>query len=334
MSAPVPALPATMRAVTVRRYGPPEVLRVEELPVPRPGKGEVLLRVGALAVSRADAAMRAADPAIVRLVSGLRGPRQPVPSSELAGVVVAVGEGVTGLEPGVRVVGATGARAAAAAEYALAPAAGVVPVPDGLSDADAVALVEGGLTALPFLRDAGRLAPGQAVCVNGASGAVGVAAVQLAVALGGTVTAVCGPANAALVRALGAAEVVDRTRADVTALTGAFDVLFDAVGTLTYRRARGALTPGGVYLTTVPSASIAWHVLATSLPGVRRRARIAFTGLRSPEAKGADIRTLLRFAADGDLRPVVGRTFPMAEVVEAHRYVDSGLKRGTAVLFP
>lgn len=327
-------LPHVMRAVTARRYGPPEVLDVERLPVPRPGPGEVLVRVGAVAVSRAETHMRAADPAIARLAGGVRRPRNPVGGSELAGEVVLAGSAVTDLRAGDRVVGATGAAMGAAAEYVRVPAAGLVGVPRDMSDADAVALTEGGLTALPFLRDAGRLRAGQHVCVNGAVGAVGAAAVQLAVAAGARVTAVCGAANAALARELGASDVVDRATDDVAARRDAFDVFLDAVGTRSFRQVRRALRPGGVYLGTVPTPAIFWHTLAALVPGRRRRGRIALTGLHPPAAKAADLREMLDLSAQGLLRPVLDRIYPFEEAAAAHAYVEAGRKRGTVVLVP
>lgn len=331
---PTTALPATMRAVTCRRYGPPEVLAVEEVPVPVPVAGEVLLRVGAVSVSRADAAMRAADPAVARLAAGLRRPRNPVPGAEVAGEVVALGPGVQGLAVGDRVVGATGIAQGGYAEYARVPAAAVTPVPPAWSDGDAVALVEGGLTALPFLRDGGHVGPGLRVCVNGAAGSVGSAAVQLAVALGAHVTAVCSAAGADLARSLGAHEVVDRGVEDVTAGDRVFDVVLDAVGTLSLRRVRRVLRPGGTYLSTGPSAGILWHTITAALPGRRRRGRILFTGLRSAPAKAADQVRLFELAAAGRVRPVLTGSYPLEEVVAAHTLVDSGRKQGTVVLTP
>lgn len=332
--AAAPRVPTTMRAVTCRRYGPPDVLCVEDLPVPSPRAGEVLLRVGAVSVSRADAAMRAADPAVARLAAGLRRPRHPVLGAELAGEVVAVGPDVSGVAVGDRLVGATGVAQGGYAEYARVPVAGTVRVPIGMSDAEVVALVEGGLTALPFLRDGGRVGARSAVCVNGAAGAVGAAAVQVAVALGAEVTAVCSAAGADLARSLGARVVVDREVEDVTSGGARFDVLLDAVGTLSLWRARRALRPGGIYLSTVPSPGILWHTLTAAVPGRRRRGRILFTGLRPAAAKAEDQTELLELAAAGRLRPVLTGTYPLEDAVAAHTLVDSGRKQGTVVLTP
>ena len=329
------ALPTTMRAATCRRYGPPDVVQVEEVPVPAPAADEVLLRVGAASLSRADVHLRSADPFVARLASGLRRPRTPVLGAERAGEVVALGPGVEAFAPGDRVVGATGIAQGGHAEYARVPVAALVAVPAGMSDADAVALVEGGLTALPFLRDGGRVGPGQAVCVNGAAGAVGSSAVQLAVALGAEVTAVCSADGADLARSLGATHVVDREREDVTAGDARFDVVLDAVGTLSLRRVRRILLPGGIYLSTVPSAGIGWHTLVAGLPGRRRRrGRILFTGLRPAARKAADQATLLELAAAGRVRPVLDRAYPLADAAAAHAYVGTGRKHGTVVLTP
>lgn len=327
------ALPATMTAATLRRYGPPDVLRAEELPVPVPGAGEVLVRVAAVAASAADAALRSARPFVARLAGGLLRPRNPVLGSEVAGVVVALGPGVTTVDVGARVVGATGARMGGYAEYVCLQAAGAALVPDGMDLPDAVGVIEGGLTALPFLRDQARLEPGRRVLVNGASGCVGTSAVQLARHLGADVVGVCSARNAELVRSLGAAEVVDYATADFTAARDAYDVVFDTVATSSFRRCRRALRPGGVYLTTAPSPVAALQMLLTGR-STRRRARLAFTGLRPQAAKAADMATLLALADQGVIRPVVDRRHALTDAAAAHRLVDSGRKRGTVLLLP
>jgi len=326
-------VPATMLAATYHRYGPPEALRAEEVPVPRPRHGEVLVRVGAVAASAADAALRSAHPAVARLAGGLRGPRNPILGSELAGVVVALGAGVTDVAPGERVVGATGARMGGYAQYACVPADGVARVPDGMELADAVGIIEGGLTALPFLRDQARVRPGQVVCVNGASGAVGTAAVQLAAHLGAEVVGVCSGRNADLVASLGATRVLDYTAVDLTAERVVFDVVFDTVATGSFRRCRRALTRTGVYLTTAPSPVAAVQSLL-SRSRSRRRVRLAFTGLRPQADKAADMALLLELATVGTIRPVIDRRYQLTEAAEAHRYVDTGRKRGVVVLIP
>lgn len=322
-----------MLAATHRRYGPPEVLRTEQVPVPRPRPGEVLVRVGAVAATAADAALRGAHPLAARLAGGLRRPRNPILGSELAGVVVGRGTAVTDVGLGERVVGATGARMGGYAQYACVPAAGLARVPDGMELPDAVGVTEGGLTALPFLRDQARVRANQVVCVNGASGAVGTAAVQLAAHLGAEVVAVCSASNADLVRSLGAARVLDYAADDLTAQVAVFDVVFDTVATSSFRRCRQALVPTGVYLTTAPSPVAAVQTLLTRRTR-RRRVRLAFTGLRPQADKAADMAYLLQLAVEGAIRPVVDRSYPLAQAAQAHRYIDTRRKRGVVVLIP
>ncbi|MBB5874408.1 NADPH:quinone reductase-like Zn-dependent oxidoreductase [Allocatelliglobosispora scoriae] len=320
-----------MRAIVYDTYGTPGVLRLAEVPTPVPAAGEVLIRVRASTVGPADCAARQADPAYSRMVFGLFSPRKPILGSDLAGEVAALGAGVTGFAVGDRVLAATGAAFGTHAEYALLPQVAVVPTPDGLGDADAAALIGGGLTALPFLRDHGRLRDGQRILINGASGAVGTAAVQLAKHFGASVTAVCSTTNLDLVRSLGADEVIDHTREDFTRLGGGFDVVFDAVGKSSFARCRGLLKPGGAYLTTVPSPAALLQTLWTPRFG-RKRVVLAFTGLRSPAVMAEDLAVLTGLAAAGRLRAVIDRSYPLEQVADAHRYVDTGRKRGAVVV--
>ncbi|MGR2753912.1 NAD(P)-dependent alcohol dehydrogenase [Agromyces arachidis] len=325
-----------MRIAAYHRYGAPEVVGVEERERPEPGPGEVRVRVHAASVGAADAAGRSGSPWFARLAFGLRRPRNAVLGSDFAGVVEAVGAGVTGLRVGDRVFGATGADGGAHAEsIVVREDAAVVPLPAGVSVETAVALCDGAMTALPFLRDAGRVGRGSRVLVNGASGAVGSAAVQLAMHLGAEVTAVCGPAHVDAVARLGAARVVDYTRVDPMrpGADGApYDVVFDAVGKSTFGRARRVLAPGGRYLTTVPTWAIMLQQLTSRLGG--RRAIILFTGLRSAAAKRPDLEALAALASSGVLDPLIDRVLPLDSVAEAHRIVDTGHKAGSVVLTP
>lgn len=326
---PVPA--PTMRAAVYRRYGPPEVLALEDVPTPTPRDGEVLVRVRAVAVTAADAALRAGVPFAARLAAGLRRPRLRILGSEVAGEISAVGPGVTGWQVGDRVAGAAGAAMGSYAEHVRLAALGLARVPPALGMADAVAVTEGGLTALPFLRDHAKVRPGDRVLVNGASGSVGTAAVQLAKHLGAHVTGVCSAANVELVRSLGADEVIDYTAADFALAREAYDVVLDAVGTRSYRECRAALRPGGIYLTTVPTAAILHQALRTRWFG-SRRAGIAFTGLRKPADKAGDLTTILGLAETGNLRPVIDHACSLERLAQAHRHVDSRRKRGAVVV--
>lgn len=314
-----------MRAAVFSRFGGPDVVEVREVRDPEPAVGEVLVRVEAASVGASDAAGRSGKPRIARLMFGL-GPRDQVLGSDFAGTVERVGAGVTAWMPGDRVFGATGASWGGHAELITVKARGAIAaLPDDVTPAQAVALTDGGMTALPFLRDTGRLRAGMRVLVIGASGAVGSAAVQLAKHLGAYVTAVT--TNTELAIALGADEAIDYRERDVTAEGERFDLVFDAVGSTSFRRVRGILSPEGAYLTTVPGA-----VLLDRL--VTRRARIAFTGLRKEADKRPDLDELALLAAAGILDPLVDGEYSLDDVRSAHARVDTGRKRGTVVLRP
>ena len=323
----------TMRAIVYRRFGSPDVLSLEEMPRPEPGKNDVLIRVEATTVGPPDCAARAADPAFARLAYGLIKPKYPVLGGIAAGEIEAVGTNVTGFSRGDQVVGETGMTMGAHAEYVRVPHQGVVAKPDAVAHDEAVAVVDGGLTALPFLRDHAGLRGGQTILVNGASGGVGTAAVQLAKHFGAVVTGVCSTATVELVRSLGADEVVDYTKDDFTRRRAAYDVIFDAVGKSSFSRCRDALKSGGVYLTTVPTVASGVQTLWTSKFG-SKKAVLGLTGLRPAGAKATDMSWLLGLAAAGELTPVIDRRFPLEQTAEVHRYVDTGRKKGAVVITP
>ena len=322
-----------MRAAVYRRYGGPSVVGVEELATPVPEAGEVLVRVTASVVSTSDVAMRSGTPFAARLYAGPFRPRLRILGSEFTGVVAAVGAGVEAFASGDAVWGVSGPRMRAHAEYAVVPADGILePLPAGLDPVTAAALIDP--TALSFLDDTAELVAGQSILINGASGAVGSAAVQLAVHRGATVTAVCSAQRAQLARELGAHEVLDYRDGDVVSTLRdqgrTFDVIFDVFGNLGYRRARALLTPTGRYCGTVPTLPILWHTLLTRRSSGRRGV-IAFTGLRKADAVHADLRETGALAQAGVLKPVVGAVYPLAQVADAHAHVERG-KAGHIVL--
>jgi NADPH:quinone reductase-like Zn-dependent oxidoreductase len=320
-----------MKAIVYQRYGSPDVVRLEEIDDPAPRDNEVLIRVHATTVSTAGMAARKGDPFIARLFTGLRRPKK-IPGSELAGEVEAAGKDVQLFSEGDQVVAATGAGAGAHAEYiCVAEDGALARKPADATLEEAVAVCEGGLTALPFLRDKGRIQSGQSVLINGASGAVGTAAVQLAKHFGAEVTGVCSTRHLDLVRSLGADEVIDYTTVDFTQTDKTYDIIFDAVGKSSFLRCRGSLNEGGVYLTTVPSLAILPQMLWTSRIG-SKRAAIAFTGLRPPREMAKDLDFLGELMGAGGIRPVIDRRYPLEQTAEAHRYVETGHKQGSVVI--
>jgi NADPH:quinone reductase-like Zn-dependent oxidoreductase len=249
---------------------------------------------------------------------------------EFAGEVEAVGPGASRFRPGDRVFGidAFGAYA----EYkCLSEEATLTRMPAGLSFAEAASVPNGALTALPFLRDHGHVRRGQSVLVHGASGSVGTAAVQVARAFGAEVTGVCSTPNLELVRSLGASRVVDYTREDFTRQGHTYDLIFDAVGKLSFARCCERLAENGVYLTVIPGPGVLLRGLWASLAG-GRQARFAATGLRPARQKAEDLGFVRGLIEAGQFRPVIDRRYPLEQIAAAHRYVQGGHKKGNVVI--
>lgn len=320
-----------MKAIVCERYGPPEVLRLQEVETPVPRDNEVLIRTHATTVTSADRRVRSLDVPVgfglvTRLVFGVLKPRQPILGSELAGVVESVGKDVTRFKAGDHVFAFSDAAMGCHAEYRCMPQDGAIASkPAGLSFDEAAAISFGGTTALSFLRRAG-LRRGERVLVNGASGAVGTAAIQLARHLGADVTGVCSTANVELVRSLGAEHVIDYTREDFTKNGRTYDVIVDTVGTALFPRSKASLKEGGRLL-----------MILAGLPDMLLVPWAAMTSskrlIAGPVTTGAeDLRFLAGLAEAGEFKPVIDRRYPFELIVEAHRYVDTGRKKGNVVI--
>ncbi|MGE0791865.1 MAG: NAD(P)-dependent alcohol dehydrogenase [Sandaracinaceae bacterium] len=319
-----------MRKVVFRRFGGPEVLELVEAERPTPKRGEVRIRIVATTVTSAESAMRRGEPLWGRTIIGFTGPRRRFRTlgNELAGVIDAVGAGVTRFREGDEVFGFAGFRIGANADYLCLPAtASLAPRPARLSFGDAAAAVDGSTTALFFLRDRAKLQPGQRVLVIGASGSIGTFAVQLARRLGAHVSGVCSDKNVELVRSLGAHRVIDYTQEDFTQLGERYDVVFDTVGKSSWAHSRRVLEPTGAFVPTVITVSNVLQRLWTPLFGGGPRV----IGGMSVEKNDA-LRYVLELLDDDELRVVVDRRFPLEEVAAAHRIVDTGHKRGNIVI--
>jgi NADPH:quinone reductase-like Zn-dependent oxidoreductase len=316
-----------MKAAVYHRYGPPEVVSVVDVPTPAPRGDELLVRVHAARVGSADSVARQGKPYYARAFFGVRRPKFPVLGSDFAGVVEAVGPAVTRYAVGDEVFGALAPRFGAHAEYVcLSEQAAVAPKPAGVSHAEAAALVDA--TALCFLRDKASVHSGQTVLVNGASGSVGTSAVQLARHYGATVTAVCHPTGFDLVQRLGADHVLDYAGDE---LRGTYDVVFDVAGRSSFARCHALLNPGGVYLTTAPSPAIFVQMPWTKWIG-KRRAVVAFAGLRPAADKANDLRYLTELVEAGRLAPVVEAAYPLSKTADAYRHIEQGHRRGNVVV--
>ncbi|MFN8661485.1 MAG: NAD(P)-dependent alcohol dehydrogenase [Thermomicrobiales bacterium] len=321
-----------MNAVVYTRYGPPEVVHLMEVGKPTPRENAVLVRIDAAVVSRGDCAARAGSPVSIRLATGLVRPRKPILGTNLAGEVEAIGAAVTRFKPGDQVWAATGAEFGAHAEYLCLPEDGALAAkPANVTYAEAAAICEGGLTALPFLRDQGKIQRGHHVLINGASGAVGSSAIQLARSFGAEVTGVCGATNVALVRSLGADAVIDYTQEDFTQAGKSYDLILDTAGNCPFSRVKGVLKPGGIFVTTVLTPTIYPHMLWTARIG-NKRAIITYSNFRPDREKANDLLVLKALVEAGTLKPVIDQCFPLAQAAEAHRRVESGRKTGNVVL--
>ena len=315
-----------MRAAVVDRYGPPEVVGIADVPRPVPRADEVLVRVAAAAVSSGDARIRGARfpkgfGPFARLALGVFRPRKRILGGTFSGTVAAVGADVTGVSPGDEVCGMTGVRMGVHAEYVAVPAERVVRKPAEVTHEEAAGLLFGGTTALYFLRDKAAVRPGQSVLVNGASGAIGTNAVQLAKHFGATVTAVTSAPNASLVTGLGADRVIDHTSTDLTTVTDRFDVVLDTVGNLSPSSGRRLLTDDGVLLLAVAGL---WDTV---------RARGDVKAGSAPE-RAEDFELLLGMAARGELAVVIDQVDDLDGIVTAYRRVDSGRKVGNVIVRP
>lgn len=323
--------PTQMRAIVCPRYGPPEVLELRDVDKPLPQGNEVLVRIKATTVVQADIRVRGfrVPPTFwvqARLALGATKPKKAILGTEYAGVIEEVGKGARRFKVGDQVFGLTGHDLGCCAEYRCVAEDGPIALkPVNLRFEEAAAMPMGGLTALYFLRK-GEVGGGQKVLVYGASGSIGTYAVQLAKHLGADVTGVCSTANLGLVRSLGADRVVDYTKEDFSKEGKAFDLVLDTVGKCPLRDGMGSLKEGGSFLQVVGTPGMSMRMRwAARGKGIR-----VVGGTMRPTA--GDLEFLGRLAEAGRIRPVIDRIYPMERIVEAHRYVDMGHKRGNVVI--
>ncbi|MBA2943935.1 NAD(P)-dependent alcohol dehydrogenase [Paenibacillus sp. CGMCC 1.16610] len=317
-----------MKAIITTKYGSPDVLQLKEVDKPIPKDHEILIKIHATVVTPADCAFRKADPFMTRLFSGLTKPNC-IPGFELAGEIEEVGGGVTLFKKGDQIFGTAGTGFGAHAEYKCLPETGVVATkPANMTYADAVAVCDGALTALSFLRDIGKIQRGQQILINGASGAVGAYGVQLAKYFGAEVTGVCSQVNMSLVKSLGADHVIDYTKMDFSKTGHTYDIIFDAVGKSSFARCKSSLKQNGIYLSAVPSLAILLQMAWTSTFG-GKRAYFAATGLKQ---KKENLTFLKELAEAENIKSVIDRRYSLEQIAEAHRYVDTGHKKGNVVI--
>ena len=323
-----------MKAILHTRYGPAHLLQLTEVDTPTPRDNEVLIAIRATTVSTGDCNMRnftfvtRSMRPLAKLMFGIGKPWKPrILGTELAGDVVGTGKDVTRFKKGDRVVASTGMATGGHAQFACLRENGAVTFkPDSLSWEEAVALPFGANTALYFLRELGRIQAGQTLLIIGASGSVGSAAVQLATHFGARVTAVCSGANVDMVRSLGADTVIDYTKEDFTRAGNTYDLIFDIVGSTTFRRCRNILKPHGVFLQNILGLTDMAPILWTSLAGGKRlKGGVAMENLER-------LNFIVELATAGTLKPVIDRRYPLERIADAFTYVEQGHKKGNVVI--
>jgi len=314
-----------MKAVVYTKFGPPEVLHLQEVEKPTPKANEVLIKIHATTVVKEDPDMRTSPG-----FNGLLKPRHPILGQELAGEIEAIGRDVTRFKPGDQVFGFD--MFGAYAEYKCMPENGALAIkPVNLSYDEAASIPNGALTALPFLRDKGKVQSGQCVLIYGASGSVGAAAVQLAKYYGAEVTGICSTANLEWVDALGADHVIDYTKEDFTENGKTYDLIFDTVGKRSFSACKGSLMEQGIYLATVPTPVMILQALWAA-KSVGKKVKFLAAGLRPAREKIKDLVFLTELIEAGKIKPAIDRCYPLEQMAEAHRYVEKGHKKGNVVI--
>ncbi len=332
-------IPPTMKAAVARRYGKPERVQIEQVPTPSPGPGELLVRVRATTLNRTDCGYRRGKPFIIRFWGGLRRPRNPIWGTEFAGDVAALGEGASRFAVGDRIAGWCDGTFGAHAEYvAIKETRLIVPIPAGRSYAEAAPSTEGALYSLGVLRKA-KIGPDSDVMVYGATGAIGSAAVQVAKDLGARVTAVGPTAHLEMIKGLGPDRVIDYQTEDFTRDQQRYDLVLDAVAKSSFWKTRRLLKKKGIYTATDVRGSqlpvlalpviVGWVVMMALFFKLSPGRKMMFViPTKDPEG----IRYLKEFIASGRFRPVLDRTYPLDQIVDAYRFVETGQKVGNVVI--
>jgi NADPH:quinone reductase-like Zn-dependent oxidoreductase len=324
-----------MKAIVYTKYGPPDVLQLKEVKKPTPKDNEVLVRIHATTVTTGDVNARGfvfVPPGFglpARLMLGLRKPIKTILGTELAGEIVARGKDVRLFKEGDQVFGIDGVGVGAYAEYKCLPEEGALAIkPANMTYEEAAAVPNGALTAFFFLRDKGKIQNGQKVLINGASGSVGTAAVQLAKYYGAKVTGVCSTTNLEMVRSLGADRVIDYTKEDFTKSGETYNIILDTVGKTSFSRCRNSLKQNGLYLAVAGGLKELIQMLWTSMIGKKK---VIFGGGLASERKEVLI-FLKKLIEGGMIKSVIDKRYPLEQTAKAHRYVDKGHKKGNVVI--
>ncbi|MCF8277023.1 MAG: NAD(P)-dependent alcohol dehydrogenase [Flavobacteriales bacterium] len=323
-----------MKAIITTGYGSPEIFKMDNVAKPTAKPNELLIKIHASSVTKADTMMRTGKPYIGRLMLGLMKPKNPIWGTGFAGVIEAVGSEVTQFKVGDKVFGENIETFGTYAEYVTVAEDGIVAhLPENLPFEEAAGMGDGGITSLNFLCNLGNVKPGDKVLINGASGALGTAAVQIAKHFGAEVTGVCSTQNVSLVWELGADHVIDYTKEDFTENKNSYDLIYDTVGMRAFSECCDTLKENGVYASPVLGMPLLGHMLASSIIGTKR-AKFSATGALPHKEIKRLLALLIDIIEAGHLKGIVDRSYPLDKVVDAHEYIDKGHKRGNVVLKP
>lgn len=318
-----------MKAVICTKYGPPKVMQINEIDKPQPKENEILIKIHASSISQVDCSFRKGEPVISRLFTGISKPKYEVPGDIISGEIESVGQSVQLFSKGDCVFGHASSTFGAHGEYiCLSENEALIRKSSNMSHSEAAAISYSAMTALPFLKDYTSIKKGDKVLINGASGAIGTFAVQIANYFGAEVTGVCGSSNIEMVKAQGAKYVIDYTKEDFTNNSNnKFNIIFDAVGKSSYNECKKVLKDNGIYLSTVPSLNIMIKALFGS-----KKAKFVATGLRKVPEKIKDLKYLKELFDGGNIKPVIDRSYTLEQIADAHSYVDKGHNKGNVIL--
>lgn len=321
----------TMKAIITTAYGSTDVLQLAEVQVPQPKDREVLIKIYTSSATTADQMMRTGKPYFGRIFTGIRKPKHPIPGTGFAGEVMAVGKEVIAFKKGDRVLGETTLGFSTNAEYVTIPENGVIlPMPENMPYSEAASYCDGALTSLNFLQKIAKIRSGQSILINGASGSLGTAAVQLAKYFGAEITAVCSTQNLGLVKSLGADHVIDYTTEKLFEKGQTYDVIFDTVGKLTFGKVKKSLSPNGLYISPVLQIPLLIDMIITSFS--KKKAKFSATGIKSDRNLRVMLAELLKIYEEGKLKTVIDRQYPLEKLHTAHKYIETGRKKGNVVI--
>lgn len=321
-----------MKAIVATGYGEPDVFQLQNVAKPQPGANEVIVKVYASTSTAADGMIRTGKPYFGRLITGLTKPKHAIPGTGFAGVIESCGENAQKFQPGDRVFGETTVGFSANAEYISISENGVIlKMPNSLSFSEAATFGDGHVTSMNFLKEISKIKAGQKVLINGASGSLGTAAVQIAKYFGAEVTGVCSTRNVGLVKSLGADHVIDYTKKDFTKVDEKYDVIYDTVGKSSFSKSKNILTESGLFISPVLKFSLILQMMRTSMFS-KKKAKFSATGLLKESELRELFAELLEIFKEGKLKTVIDRQYPLEKVAEAHTYVASGHKKGNVVI--